>query len=280
VSASLALGQDAGDKSFSITPYAQYQFNSNYGNATLHIAREGVDFDHDYNFTKQLQFNLGVKFEDSVYDWNDFRKESPGVKTPVDHVGLLRASPGLTYTINDRWTVRGSVIGQISGAYGANVGDSFTYGVLGMVIYRVNDRLTLGAGAVYYSQLEDDNAYLPIGSVVWKVSDAFVLSAVGTEVRASLYTRKDLNYYVAARYDTRQYRLEDNAPYSSGVVYDSDIPVVVGVQWQPSEQFKISGEVGAIAWQKITFDDENGHRIVKDNVDPTVFLGLKFTYSW
>src|SRR4051812_43821989 len=91
-SAAVARAQDADASrhSFSLTPYAQYQFNSDYDKAQVHIAREGVDFDYGFNLNQRVQLSASLRFEDSVYDWNDFRKVSPGVTTPVDHVGLLR----------------------------------------------------------------------------------------------------------------------------------------------------------------------------------------------
>jgi len=281
-SAAVARAQDAeaSRHSFSLTPYAQYQFNSDYDKAQVHIAREGIDFDYGFNLNQRVQLLTSLRFEDSVYDWNDFRKVSPDVTTPVDHVGLLRIVPGAVVAINDRWSVRAGVFGQVSGEYGTDFADSTTYGVLGMVMYKVSPRLLIGGGAVYYTQLEDDNAILPIGALEWAISDKWRLSGRGTELRLAYYTEPAVNYYLAGSYNTRQYRLGDSAPFKSGVLSDDVIPVRLGIEWQPAKQFKISGEIGAIAWQELTFDDSNGNQIVKDHVDPTLFIALQFTYSF
>ncbi len=280
VSTTLAHAQEDSRHSFSLTPYAQYQFNSKYGESDIHIAREGVNFDYGYSLTPKAQLTVGLKYEDSVYDWNNFRKTDPGVKTPVDHVGLLRIAPGIDYAINDRWSVRGSVLGQVSGEYGTDVADSTSYGVLGLVMYKVNDRLLIGGGAVYYTELEDGSSILPLGALEWRINDKLHLSGRGTELRLAYFTRPNVNYYLASSYDTRQYRLGDGAPYSSGVLKDDVIPVRLGAEWKPSPQFKISGEIGVIAWQELTFDDSNGHQLIKDHIDPTLFIAVQFTYSF
>lgn len=280
-SAAVAQAQDDPSRhSFSLTPYAQYQFNSNYDEARVHIAREGVDFDYNFSLNQRTQLSVGLKYEDSVYDWNDFRKVSPGVTTPVDHVGMVRVSPGAAFAITDRWSVRGAVLGQIAGEYGTDFADSTTYGFVGLVMYKVNSRLLIGGGAVYYTKLEDDAGLVPIGALEFAITDQLHLSGRGTELRLTYYTRPEVNVYVAGSYDTREYRLGDSAPYRAGVLTDDVIPVRLGMEWQPAKQFKISGEIGVTAWQELTFDDSDGHRIVKDKVDPTGFLALQFTYSF
>jgi len=265
----------------SLSPYATYQFDSAYGESQVHISRVGVDFDNSFSLTPDLRMNADTRIEDSVYDFNDFRHESAGTKTPVDHVVLLRFVPGLTYTINPDWTVRGGLIFQDSGQTGASWGDSFTWGTYAMVIHPISKTLTVGGGLVVYSQLEDSIGILPLFYFDWNFSNQWHFTGHETELRISYYTRPDLSYYFAGSYNTREYRLEEDNHFDPGGVLNDDmIPVRLGVQWQPSPQFKISGEVGAVAWQKLTFEDDRGDKVLEDNVDPTFFIAMQFTYSF
>ncbi len=277
---SFTYADDAPSNTFTLSPYAQYQFNSSYGEADVHITRVGADLKDAYIFTPKLQLITTFKFEDSVYDFNNFLHESPGVKSPIDQAILMRLYPALVYAINEKWIVTGGLIGQAAGQSDANFGDSLTYGAVGMVIYRVSDTLSIGGGFVYYTRLEDGSGLLPLGSIDWKFADHWLFTGKGTELRLTYLVEPALNYYVAASYDTREYRLADSGSYSGGVLYDQVIPVRLGVQWLPTDQLTVSGEIGAIAWQQLTFDDSNGHRIVKDHVDPTVYLGFQVSYRF
>lgn len=278
LSVSSAFAQDSYKGTFTLTPYATDQFTSDYGEASVHISRVGADLDHTYPITERLKFDAGFKFEDSVYDFNDFEHESPGVKTPVDNTWLFRLTPGLTYVASDHWIFKGGLIGQSSLQSGADFGDSFTYGAYGLVMYRFSDSLTLGGGSAYYTKLEDSASLLPLAAIDWKISEQWHLSGHGTEARLSYFPRKEVSLYLAASYDTREYRLDTT--FNGGVLTDHEVPVRFGIQWTPTDQLTIAGELGAVATQTLTFDDDKGHRVVKDNVDPTVFMGLQFSYRF
>jgi hypothetical protein len=275
-----AATASAEDFTCDISPYSQYQFKSDYGQASVTITRVGLDLDHSFTLNPRTTFSTSAKIEESVYNFNDFRHESPGVKTPIDTALLLRLAPTVTYAINDQWLINGGLIGQASGQTGADFGDSLSVGVLGMVVHKFSDTLSIGLGAVFYTQLEDSATILPIESIDWKFAEHWMLTGRGTEVRVSYSTQPAITYYLAGSYATRQYRLEGSADYSGGALTDDSIPIRLGLQWNPSSQVTVSGEVGAIAWQELTFDDSDGHRIVKDTVDPTIFLGFQFRYQF
>jgi len=278
--ASTALADDGYKGSFTLTPFATDQFTSSYGEASVHIARVGANLDHTYPINDRLKFGATLKFEDSVYDFNDFKHESPGVKTPIDNAWLWRLTPNLTYVANEHWIFQGGALLQSSSQVGADFGDTLTYGAYGLVMYRVNENLTIGGGAAYYTLLEDGSSLLPLLSIEWKINDQWRFTGRGTEARISYFPQPQVSVYVAGSYDTREYRLEESAPYSNGVLTDDSVPVRLGCQWTPTDQLTIAGEVGAIISQTLTFDDSKGHRIVKDDVDPTVFIGLQFSYKF
>lgn len=89
--------------------------------------------------------------------------------------------------LDDEWTFVGLAGMQMAAERGTSISSGDTYGIGGIVQYRMSPMLSFGLGALYNTRLDRSNRVLPLASIEWRISDHWQLtSANGVILRYDL----------------------------------------------------------------------------------------------
>jgi len=232
--------------------------------------------------TSRIAFNFDTEY--NGYDFSDDVAFGPGGNEPWDDV--IGHSLQLTYSnrVNDKWTI---IAGAGVDSYyetGADFGESLTYaGRLG-ASYKISETLNLGGMIYVSSRLEDDTLFIPIILVDWKITDQWSLETRGWARGAALslgYQATDaLQILLTGGFEGRDFRLDEDGPTPDGVGRDWRVAAGLMAEWQVHEQVLLTGMLGANLWQELTLDDSNGDEIAETDVDPSLLVGVRVTFTF
>ena len=102
----------------------------------------------------------------------------------------------------------------------------------------------------------------------------------GGQVSLSYQAMDELELSLNVGFESRDFRLADDAPVTNGVGRDSRLPVSVAAKWKVHPQVTVSAEVGANFNQEFTLDDESGNRVNKLDADMGFFAGVGVTFTF
>lgn len=245
--------------------------------AGLNIAR---DFNRDVGLT--FRINYGV----SIYD---FGGSAPpvgfGVIDPWDDIHTLAVGAAISADINDKWSVFGGPVFQISGESGADWEDAVTGGVIAGATYAVSDDLVIGGGIGIVSQIEDNVRFFPIIIVEWNIEENWRVSSRGpTGGRSSIeFTGVELiwqpgdhwEFAVGGGSSYARFRLDDEDVAPDGVGQDESTPVWLRASWMPTSQINLDVIGGFGFGGELTLDDEDGDSVAGSDTDEmSPFIGL------
>ena len=201
---------------------------------------------------------------------------------PWDNVNDIRLSSPVRFPMGARSNAL--VVPQVRWDYenDAEASDGYTYGVFAGVSWRINDRLTIGPAFGAYSQLEDDDAEIfPALLVDWEIADRWRLSTggglgatQGPGLTLSYAATDALSLSLSARYESLQFRLDDDGLAPGGVGTDESLPVVVSVGYAPNPRFSVSAFVGAEFEGELTLDDASGTEVSSQTYDTAPIAGV------
>ena len=252
--------------------------------------RTDADLDHGGDFD-ELRFSIAgvglIRFNDqwtmapilayrfSHYDWS-----SSG---PWEDIHTLRTTPLIQYALDDHWTVfTGPSIG-FSAESGADISDSFIFGAIVGVRYKISPTLTVGGALGIFSQIEDDVTVVPIPIVHWEITERWSLNAGFTEVAAEGGIGAEVGYKINDRwsagagvqFEKRRFRLSDDGPVPNGVGEDRSVPIYAKVTWQACTNAAVELIGGVQAAGNVRLENQNGHKIGDDDYDPSGLIGLR-----
>lgn len=163
----------------------------------------------------------------------------------------------------------------------ASLSDGQTWGLLAGVSWDINDRLSLGPGIGWFSNIEDSDTVIPILLVDWEISDRWSLTtgelfgaSRGPGLSLNWQASDDWQFGLTARYESVQFRLDDTGPAPGGVGEDESIPVVIGARWEPNPLFRASIFAGVQTGGKLRLYDQNGTEIGASNYDTAPLFGV------
>jgi hypothetical protein len=197
-----------------------------------------------------------------------------------DDVYSIDLRPSFVKYLTPNFSVYGGVIFGAGGEAGADVGEALYYGGFAGFSYQVQPGLWLGAGVGVSTQLEDDPFIVPLVTLDWTINDRLKLEATGTRGLLTYKVNDQWSTFVEARYIFRQFRLDDDAVVSGGVLTDESLPVGVGVTYAPSDHLSFTVTAGGVFWRTIKLTDDGNHDLVDEDADVTAYVGLSGKYSF
>jgi hypothetical protein len=140
---------------------------------------------------------------------------------------------------------------------GASLSDGQSWGALAGVAWNVSDRLRIGPGVGWFSSLAGSDTFIPVLLVDWQFAERWSLTTgegfgatQGPGLTVNWQASDDWQIGLTARYESVQFRLDDNGPAPGGVGEDEFIPIVLGARWEPHPAFRASVFAGgADRWQ-------------------------------
>ncbi|MDP1662587.1 MAG: TonB-dependent receptor [Phycisphaerales bacterium] len=264
---------------------ASYAFRSDVdGGGSVAVTRSMMSGWISREFTPDFRASLLVSTEVSWYDFNNATGLIAGTGKPFGQLSETDVSPGFACRINEQWTALSGLIFRVAGENDADFGDSFTWGGYVAAQYKPNKDFSVTFGVRANDRIEEDWRVLPAVALDWQVSQSVrlqVLPAVGgVGFRVTSEINDKVSFIIDGEYETREFRLNNEAPLALGVVRDSRALVGMGVIWTPCEKLQITARAGAVAYQEFRIDNSAGVQQVTANTDPTpyIFLGGQLTF--
>jgi hypothetical protein len=229
------------------------------------------------------QSSLLLKFgtEISAYDFKDATRFAASGE-PWDTIHDYFVSAGVTHEFDENWSAIGVARVRSTGESGADFGDTLTYGGFVGATYAFSKSLRVGVAAGISTQLEDSVQFLPLPSVFWKIDDEWTLDFGSIRGVSLAYKPSDQwKFWGFFDYNNRSFRLEnDNAAASNGVGRDRSFNAAINATWSPTPRIDLTASAGYIFGQQLILDNQNGDRIVKDDVDATPFIGIAAEFKF
>ena len=206
---------------------------------------------------------------------------------PWDGIHSVRLAGAMRWRLNDSWTLFGLPTVRYQGESGAEFEDSLAGGIIAGASKRFSDRLSIGPGFGYLSQLEDDAEIFPILLVDWKITDCLTLKTgggVGASVGPGVALRWDINdcwfTTLETRYERVRFRLDENGDSNGGIGDDLSYPVYLSLTHVANENFRVSVTTGVKFNSEMTLEDSSGDRISKTDTSDAFVAGFSLFYSF
>ncbi len=264
---------------------ARYAFRSDVdGGGSVAVTRSMLSGWFSHEFTPDFRASLLVSTEVSWYDFNNATGLIAGTGKPFGQLSETDVSPGFACRINDQWTALSGLIFRVAGENDADFGDSFTWGGYVAAQYKPNKDFSVTLGVRANDRIEEDWRVLPAVALDWHVSQTVrvqVLPAVGgLGFRVTSEINDKFSFLIDGEYESREFRLNNEAPLPLGVVRDSRALIGMGLVWSPCEKLQITARAGAVAYQEFRIDNSAGVEQTTANTDPTpyIFLGGQLTF--
>ena len=167
---------------------------------------------------------------------------------------------------------------------GTSLAEGRTEGVIAGMSWRFSDKLSLGPGFGWYSELDGGSNAFPIVVVDWSITDRLSLTT-GRGLAASQGPGLSLNYALAdkwtlglaGRYEKTRFALGDDSAAPGGIGEDRSLPLLLTVEYTPWPMTKVSAVIGAEFEGELRLEDENGRRIGSSSYDAAPVVGVVFS---
>ncbi len=222
---------------------------------------------------EELSLSIGLLNEWSWYNFDTGFADR--------EVTLFRASTGLQWKIDEKWSAVGGIDVEAAAETDADFSDGMTFGGFAGARYEISPTLALTFGVFGRTQIEDNVMVLPLIGIDWQFAEDWTFSIQGPSARVSYSVSEELELSLRASMDNRAFRLNDDpGKYKEAVLRDERVTVGLQAQWEPKPWFSLNAEAGMVVMSEIQFDDAEGNRISKDDGDPAAYFGLSATFRF
>lgn len=270
--------------SLSLRADASYAFRADLEDADASVARflAGGGFTLGWQASKSLAFDFSADYEYADYDFEGGSNIIPGLgNDPFDNFNTFSFGVSGTYLFSKQWFATLGGFANAGWESGADVADAWSGGGYVTVGLNVSDRLAIGAGVGASSQLEADPIVFPAIFVRWQIADQLRLESRRLGLRFTYTPVDELDLYIRANWERREYRLaDDHAAISDGILRDTTIPVGVGLTWRPLRGLSLGVEGGALVYSKLKFRNDRGNTSFDSELDPGAYVKVFLEYSF
>jgi len=264
----------------------QHDLETNFDGApgTVSVSRASAELAMLFPIGERSRLGVTLNTEFSNYSFNGATGFGPGTGDPWDEVLEMGAAAVYSTQIDARWSYfAGGGISSVA-QVGAEFDDSLSVGAVGGAAYAFSDTLSIGAGAIVRTRLEDSVFVLPFINLQWDLSEKWrIETRTGSDYTGGgiVYSlREDLSFALAGGIKSREFRLDAENVAAEGVGRDSRAPIFLEVKWRLSPQVSIAGTAGVQLFQEYTLFDQDGNELVQVDADPTEFFSATVTFSF
>jgi hypothetical protein len=229
-------------------------------------------------------WRVGLRTAYTVASYDFSGTTGLGGLDPWDNLHLLSVTAPVTYRASNRWSIFGAPLLQFNAESGANLSKGLMGGGIFGASYTVNETLTLGAGMGGISQIEDNALVFPVVFFHWRIHDRWRLgmrgdTARGAGVEISYRISNNLETAMGASYAFHRFRLDDEgvAQTASAKRRACRSPRA-SYQFHPNISLEVYGGVAVAG--NLRLEDQDGHRILKTDVDPAPLAGIVVTAAF
>ncbi|MEM0983116.1 MAG: hypothetical protein AAGI17_04095 [Planctomycetota bacterium] len=259
---------------------ASLQFTGDAGlddtGGSVQVSRVGAEIGFSHRLTDDSDFIFQVVPEFSFYDFEDAEgilPFAPSEDEPFDDVYSLTLRP--VYRVNrfKGWSYLVGATLVSAGETSADFEDTLYIGGFGGASYWISDTLRIGFVITGRTLLEEGVQIIAFPTIEWRPNERFSLITGQGGLQAGYHFG---NFKLAAEFgfENREYGLDRDGPLPGGSYNEFRFPAGVSLTYAPTQQFVISGRVGAMLLQSIEFNDAGGGEVADQDLESTIFGGL------
>ncbi|MEM8563270.1 MAG: hypothetical protein AAGF57_13590 [Pseudomonadota bacterium] len=248
---------------------------------SVSVSRYFTELSLGYAADRRNSVSLSLGAGESQYD---FSSDSFGGLDPWDDVRDYRVSLPIRFAPSDSTSVFIIPSVRSYGEEGTSLNDGRTEGVLAAAGWTLSDKLTLGPGFGWFTELGGGDNFFPILLIDWKITDKLSLST-GRGLAASRGPGFTLDYAasknwsagITARYEEIRFALDADGSNPEAYVEDSSVPLLLTAQYSPWPMTSISALAGIEFAGKLKVEDGSGSRLARSDIDNPFVFGLVFS---
>lgn len=259
-----------------------YQFDTDLDEGGSYDAKRfTIQAGQGYRWNYRTSASLALGYSYDGYSFSN--KNNTAAFAPWEDIHSLSLSLPMRYGIDKDWSTFFIPSVRSSGESGANFDETITGGVLAGFAYRFGDKLTLGPGIGFFSQLEESVTVIPILIINWNITETISLetgrglgATLGPGLTLNYHPNKVWNFAIGGRYEKLRFRLDKDGPIPSGVGEDQSFPLFASCTYSLSPKTQISLVGGVELGGELIVEDDDGRSVKEESSDPGGFLGLTF----
>ena len=237
------------------------------------------------NETTDATLTLGQT--STAYEFDSFGSFGGGRTDPIDFGLLYGISGTVNHVIDSEWMLFGGANLRSSGEIGADFDETITFGGYVGLMYHIHEDLSVGMALGGFSQLEDEFTFFPVPTMRWQIDD-YWRPVVGGNTTTG-HPGAEMTYHinetwevgVAAAYDRKQFRLEDdNDDAPGGVFEDSGVPVMFLTSWSPEPNWRVTGAIGSTVYRELKIRSSTGDGQGEATISPSFLIGVFAEYRF
>ena len=232
----------------------------------------------DYGWSRRDSIGISVGGGQSNYDFNEDTGFGGG--DPWNKIDDTRVSLNGRFGFGETGSVYIIPTLRFNGEKDASSSDSRTWGLFAAMTWRVKENLTIGPGIGIFSRLENGTKFFPVLAIDWDINDRWNLStgrglasSQGAGLTLSYKLNDDWSFGVAGRYESIEFRLDDDGPAPGGVGRDKSIPLVFTANLTPNKKLNFSVFMGLEFAGNLRIKDSMDNTVDESDYDPAFLFG-------
>ncbi|MFT5151213.1 MAG: hypothetical protein ACI841_001199, partial [Planctomycetota bacterium] len=265
----------------SLRPFLELTGSATLGEGSGELSTQRAGFDATLGFVEaDSEFAVHVFTEASFYDIGEPAGSLATIGDPFND--LYRTGLGIEriWGLDEDFAWQAGAELVFGGEDDVSPIDSAQLGGMLAVLYNTDEDAGLTLGIAVQSRLEDDPWIYPFLGFHWSASDSLSFVLEGPEGSATYEVTDNWDATLKARFDMRQYRLNENGPLTGGAFRDEEIRLTAGLDWRPKAGVEFSAEVGRVIWHELSFFDDSDEKIVEIESADANWAGLSLTVSF
>ena len=217
---------------------------------------------------------LHIESEASFYDFGGATGLTPTSDDPFNDLYETRLGASFRNALTPGSSVFGGFELVLGGEDEVQFEEGLTLGGLTGVEVRVHDELSLSLGFAAASRLEDDAFVIPFLGFDWRPTEGVRLGAEGPRAEIELSLDDDWALELAAAYELRQFRLNDDGPTDGGAFRDEQIHAAAELSYQPDPGIRLTAMVGSTLWREYSVFGNESSLLGEVEPEAGLMLGL------
>ena len=244
------------------------------------VSRGIVQLSAGYAWDRRNSVSVSVGYGSSDYDFVD--DATINGNAPWGRIEDYQLSVPIRFSPVDKADV--IVIPSIRSHADADArrSDGQTEGLIAGMGWKFSERLTLGPGFGWYSELGGGTTAFPIIVVDWKITDRLTLetgrglaASQGPGLTLAFALRQRWSLSAIARFERIRFAVDENSSVGS-FGEDRSIPLLLSLNYSPWPMTSASLFLGAELDGRISLEDDSGRRLADSDYETAPLIGLSF----
>ncbi len=206
-----------------------------------------------------------------------------GTGAPFGNVQKLGINVLYSHDINEKWGAFGFLSTGMAAETATSLSKGSQIAVAAGPTYNVNRVLSLSAGPMFYSRIEDSDTWTPYAQVKWEFLPQWQLigyagTSNGAKVVYDVFNNQATVVDASLNYNSHWFRTRD-VPAGKQAVNESNADLTLGVRQGLTQNFFVRGYVTYLFSREYQFH-VNGNSANSFDVDPSWGIGLEIGASF